>query len=67
LDVERGGTIEKAKIFGDFFASEPIEVLENKLIGVKHNDEEIAKVLNSVDVTDYFGKVTIDEILELFR
>ncbi|MGV0980337.1 lipoate--protein ligase [Empedobacter falsenii] len=67
LDVERGGTIEKAKIFGDFFASEPIEALENKLIGIKHNEEEIAKVLNSIDVTDYFGKVTVDEILELFR
>ncbi len=67
LDVERGGTIEKAKIFGDFFASEPIEELENKLIGIKHNEEEIAKVLNSVDVTDYFGKVTVEEILELFR
>ena len=67
LDVERGGIIEKAKIFGDFFASEPIEGLENKLIGVKHNEEEITKVLNSIDVTDYFGKVTVDEILELFR
>ncbi|HBX63207.1 MAG TPA: lipoate--protein ligase, partial [Flavobacteriaceae bacterium] len=67
LDVERGGIIEKAKIFGDFFASEPIEGLENKLIGVKHNEEEITKVLNSIDVTDYFGKVTVDEILEILN
>ena len=67
LDVERGGTIEKAKIFGDFFASEPIEDLENKLIGINHKEDEIAKVLNSVDITDYFGKVTTNEILELFR
>ncbi|WP_413531944.1 lipoate--protein ligase [Empedobacter brevis] len=67
LDVERGGTIEKAKIFGDFFASEPIEDLEHKLIGVKHNEEEIANVLNEVDVTAYFGKVKTEEILELFR
>ena len=67
MDVERGGTIEKAKIFGDFFASEPIEALENKLIGIKHNEEEIVKILNSIDVTAYFGKVTTEEILELFR
>lgn len=67
MDVERGGTIEQAKIFGDFFASEPIEDLENKLIGVKHNETEITKILNSVDITAYFGKVTLEEILELFR
>ncbi|WP_409516817.1 lipoate protein ligase C-terminal domain-containing protein [Empedobacter sp.] len=59
--------MEKSKIFGDFFASEPIEVFENKLIGIKHNDEEIAKVLNSIDVTDYFGKVTVGEILEILN
>lgn len=67
LDVERGGTIEKAKIFGDFFASQPIEDLEEKLIGIKHEENEIVNVLNKVEITDYFGKVTVDEIIDLFR
>lgn len=67
LDVERGGTIERAKIFGDFFASNPIEDLENQLIGLKHSEIEIEKMLQSNDLTLYFGKVTMNEIMELFR
>lgn len=67
LDVERGGTIQKAKIFGDFFASKPIEELEDKLIGLNHNQESIKQVLSSIDITAYFGKVTLNEILSIFK
>ena len=59
LDVVRGGTIEKVKIFGDFFASKPIEELEDLFVGKNHNE--------SVDVTEFFGKVTVDEILSIFK
>lgn len=65
LDVVKG-TIEKAKIFGDFFASHSIEDLENKLIGAKHKISDIDEVLSSVDLTQYFGKVTKDEVLDVF-
>ncbi|RRJ91945.1 lipoate--protein ligase [Paenimyroides tangerinum] len=67
LDVVRGGIIEKAKIFGDFFASKPIEEFEQLFIGKNHNENEIRAVLESVDVTEYFGKVTIDEIISIFK
>lgn len=67
LDVVRGGIIEKAKIFGDFFASKPIEEFEELFIGKNHNENEIRAVLESVDVTEYFGKVTIDEIMSIFK
>lgn len=67
LDVLRGGTIEKVKIFGDFFASKPIEELEALFIGKNHNLNDIRAVLESVDITDFFGKVTIDEILTVFK
>ncbi len=67
LDVLRGGTIEKVKIFGDFFASKPIEELEVLFIGKNHNLNDIRAVLESVDVTEFFGKVTIDEILTVFK
>ncbi|WP_027375714.1 lipoate--protein ligase [Kaistella palustris] len=66
LDVENG-IIQKAKIFGDFFASEPIEGLEEQLIGHKHEPEELSHLLADLDLTSYFGKVTIAEILELFK
>lgn len=67
LDVVRGGIIEKAKIFGDFFASKPIEEFEELFIGKNHNENEIRSVLESVDITEYFGKVTLDEILSIFK
>ena len=67
LDVERGGTIEKAKIFGDFFASKPIEEFEEILIGKYHDINELNQLLETVNLTEYFGKVTKDEILELFK
>ncbi len=66
LDVNHG-YIEKAKIFGDFFASKPIEDLENKLIGEKHEIENIQKLLSAIDLTEYFGNVTTEEITELFK
>lgn len=66
LDVEKG-IIEKVKIFGDFFASNPIEELEEQLVGKKHELAEIESVLASNDLTNYFGKVTLEEILALFK
>jgi len=66
LDVEKG-IIKKAKIFGDFFASKPIEELEDLLINEKHDIENLNQVLSKINITDYFGKVIVDEILELFK
>lgn len=66
LDVVQG-TIEKAKIFGDFFASEPIEKLEEQLLGQKHEIESLEKLLSTLDLTTYFGKVTLEEVLEGFK
>lgn len=67
LDVARGGQIEKAKIFGDFFASKPIEELEERLIGKNHNTNELDEFFASIDLTAYFGKVTKEEISDLFK
>ena len=66
LDVEKG-IIKKAKIFGDFFASAPIEELESLLIDTKHEIKAIKDVLLKQDLTTYFGKVTTEEIIELFE
>ena len=66
LDVVKG-IIEKAKIFGDFFASEPIEILEEKLLGQKHESTHLEKFFSEIDLTLYFGKVSHNEILEAFK
>ena len=66
LDVKKG-IIQKAKIFGDFFASKPIEEFEEKFGGEKHEPGHIQKILSSVNLTEYFGKVAPEELLEVFR
>ena len=66
LDVEHG-MIQKAKIFGDFFASKPIEELEELLIGKKHEISNLKELFTAIDLTDFFGKVTLEEILEAFK
>lgn len=66
LDVHKG-YIEKAKIFGDFFASNAIEELEEKLVGVKHEEEALKKVLQESDLKAFFGNVTLEEILDIFK
>jgi len=65
MDVVHG-YIEKIKIFGDFFASKGIEEFEEQLVGKKHDIDTIAEILMKNTITDYFGKVTQEEILELF-
>ena len=66
LDVVHG-IIEKAKIFGDFFASMPIEDLEVQLIGKKHQTTDLENLFTSIDLTFFFGKVTAEEILVAFK
>ena len=66
LDVVQG-IIEKAKIFGDFFASKPVELLEEKLIGRKHEISDLSQLFSTLDLTEFFGKVTMEEILEGFK
>ena len=64
LFVEKG-YLTGLKIFGDFFGKEPLENLENLLIGVKYDKEEISKKLNGVKIEDYFGNVSTSEFMEL--
>ncbi len=66
MDVKKG-VIQKIKIFGDFFASTPIEELEKRFIGEKHDIENIQRILSSNNLIEYFGKVTSEEIIDLFR
>lgn len=66
LDVEHG-MIQKAKIFGDFFASKPIEELEELLLGKKHEISNLKELFTTIDLTEFFGKVTLEEVLEGFK
>lgn len=67
IEVERGGVMKKVKIFGDFFASKPIEELEAYLEGHNHDIDFLEEHLSKIDLTQYFGKVSVEEILPLFK
>jgi len=62
--VEKGYLTE-LKIFGDFFGKEPLENLENILIGVKYDKEEISKKLTGVKIEEYFGNILKSEFIDL--
>lgn len=66
MDVHKG-YIKNIKIFGDFFASKPIEELEEKLKGTKHEENDLRTILTDDTITAYFGKTTIEEIIDIFK
>ena len=53
LNVE-GGIIKDIKFFGDFFGKCDISHIENLLLNTKHEEESLKKILNSININDYF-------------
>lgn len=62
--VEKG-TITDFKIFGDFFGKEPVETLENILIGTRYEKSNITELLKDIDLNEYFGEIQKSEFIEL--
>ncbi|MGV8813768.1 MAG: lipoate--protein ligase [Gelidibacter sp.] len=62
--VEKGH-IKDFKIFGDFFGKEPVEQLEQLIIGVRYELEDIAEILQDVDIKEYFGDLPKADFIEL--
>lgn len=59
------GIINNCKIFGDFFAAQDIELLENKFKGIPYEKQAIESLLDSIKITDYLPNTNHGEILEL--
>ncbi|OPL09738.1 MAG: lipoate--protein ligase [delta proteobacterium ML8_F1] len=57
------GIIEESKIYGDFFGARDPEELENRLVGLKYDQEAIAEGLKAVKVEDYLGRITREEFM----
>ncbi len=65
LNVENGN-IKEIKIQGDFFSKKQISFVEEKLLNVKHDEEEIIKVLESIEnFSDYFGELTTLKLAQI--
>ena len=57
------GIISEAKIYGDFFGKAEISEFEQMLSGLKHNRDDVEKLISNVDVKKYFGKIENKNII----
>lgn len=64
LNVQEG-IITAIKIYGDFFGIGDVEDIEKKLIGQKYTKISVAEALKDVDLSFYFGTITLDKFLNL--
>ena len=65
LDVEKG-VITAIKFYGDFFAQKELADFEQIFLHQKYESENIRRLLQSVEINDYFRNVTVGEMMELF-
>lgn len=64
LDVRRG-IIEESKIYGDFLGYGDIAEIEKKLIGKRYCHEDLYVMLNDIEINQYFGDISKEEIMGL--
>lgn len=60
------GHIAECKIYGDFLALCGVDELEEKIKGLKYEKSTIEELLKEINLTQYFGNITLDEILQCF-
>ncbi|WP_271014903.1 lipoate--protein ligase [Streptococcus agalactiae] len=55
-------TIKSVKIFGDFFGVKPVDDIEKMLEGVRYDYKDVLAALKTVDTSQYFSRMTLEEI-----
>lgn len=63
LDI-KNSVIENVKIFGDFFSTKPIAEFEKLIAGKKHEAEALTQTLSNIELDEYFGKISVQELVE---
>jgi lipoate-protein ligase A len=64
IDVQEG-LIAGLRFFGDFIGQSEVAGLEERLRGVRYDRESIEAALRPLDVVEYFGPVTRDDLVGL--
>lgn len=64
LEVNKG-IIEEATIFGDFFGVGDVAEIETLLVGTKYDRTAIGEALSTIDISKYFGGITMDDFLQV--
>jgi lipoate-protein ligase A len=61
----KSGIIQNARIQGDFFGKYDIHLIEQALVGAKHEEEAIWAVLSRFYLPDYLVNVSAEEFIQL--
>ena len=64
ISVSRGGVISAVSFRGDFMSRRDVGEAEDALTGCRYEKEEMRKVLEAFPLPEYFGSITLDEVLE---
>jgi lipoate-protein ligase A len=64
FEVKRG-LVKECKIYGDFFASRDVTIIERQLIGLRYQSEDMRKALESQDLASFIPAAQPDEIIDL--
>ncbi len=62
----RDGIITDIKFFGDFMSVRDISEVEKQLKGQKFKNDAIKPALSKLNLKDYFGSISLEEIASLF-
>ncbi|MEW8955005.1 lipoate--protein ligase [Clostridium sp.] len=61
----KNGLIESLKFYGDFFFTRDLKDLEDKFIGIRHEEASILKLLEELPIDEYIKGITSEDILFL--
>ena len=64
IEVEKG-VITSIKFYGDFFGSKELVELEAMLTNIRYQREAIQEALSTIEVGEFFAKVSHEELLSL--
>lgn len=64
MDI-KDGHIREIKIYGDFFGVGDVADIEDKLRGVKYEENSVRSALSGMDVKHYFGNLELDDFVGL--
>ena len=64
MNVDKG-FIQDIRIFGDFFGLGDISDVEERLNGIKYDVTSISEALDDINIKNYFGNITKEELIHL--
>lgn len=54
--------IKNIKIYGDFFGIKDVQDIEELLIGTRYENKDVLEKLKTIDTTQYFSGMTVEEV-----